>query len=157
MLSRRGRAAGLTALVSGAVLAGLLLAPAAQAADGDPVVPPIVDVTTDPPLVPPVDPPPADTPPAPDPVPAPVVPAEPLPLPTEPLPAPVDPAPVAPVDPAPVDPAPVVPVEPPPIVQSERDVTLRTPDDFVRATLLTVSDEWAGRDFMNQRSELPFS
>ena len=108
MLSRRGRAAGLTALVSGAVLAGLLLAPAAQAADGDPVVPPIVDVTTDPPLVPPVDPPPADTPPAPDPVPAPVVPAEPLPLPTEPLPAPVDPAPV--------DPAPVVPVEPPPIV-----------------------------------------
>ena len=116
MLSRRGRAAGLTALVSGAVLAGLLLAPAAQAADGDPVVPPIVDVTTDPPLVPPVDPPPADTPPAPDPVPAPVVPAEPLPLPTEPLPAPVDPAPVAPVDPAPVDPAPVVPVEPPPIV-----------------------------------------
>ena len=45
----------------------------------------------------------------------------------------------------------------PPRVQSDVDVSLRTPFDVARRTLLTVNDEWAARDFMNQRSELPFS
>ena len=45
----------------------------------------------------------------------------------------------------------------PPRVQSDVDVSLRTPFDVARRTLLTVTDEWAARDFMNQRSELPFS
>ena len=45
----------------------------------------------------------------------------------------------------------------PPVAQSLWASVCRTPRDFVRPAFETVTDEWALRDFTNQRSGLEFS